>query len=262
MMPEQVFASAVEPYARYRTGYPAHLVDRLAALVGLERDGTAVDVGCGSGQLAIPLAAHAGRVIAIDPLAGMLEIGRAKAEAAGLRNITWLLGDSSRLDQLVPRGAHLATFAASFHWTDRAQVVRGLDRLLDAGAHIVTINNDLADADDPDWVRAVNALRVDYLGEHHTDATDRYTSAPISHHDVLAGSPFSDVERLTWAWERQLTVEDAVGLQFTYSFSTPAVFGDRAARFAADARAAILALHPTGIVTEPFRMEVLVASRP
>jgi hypothetical protein len=53
-----------------------------------------------------------------------------------------------------------------------------------------------------------------------------------------------------------------VGLQFTCSFSSPAVVGDGAGRFAADARAAILALHPAGVVTEPFRVEVLVATRP
>ena len=262
MRPEHVFASAVEPYARYRAGYPAHLVSRLSAVVGLDRTRTAVDIGCGSGQLAIPLAEHAGTVIAIDPLPGMLAIGRAKAEAAGRRNISWLLGDSSRLDMLVTPGAHLATFAASFHWTDRAQVVRVLDRLLDRGAHIVTINDDLDPADEPDWVRAVDALRVACLGEHHTAATDPYTKAPVSHLEILTGSSFAAVERLTWEWERQLTVEEAVGLQFTYSFSTPAMFGDRAERFAADARAAILELHPDGHLREPFRVEVLVAARP
>ena len=252
----------VAGYARYRTAYPAAEVGRLAALVGIDQTRTAVDIGCGSGQLAIPLAGHAGTVVAIDPLPGMLEVGRANAAAAGRRNITWLLGDSSSLDMLVPPAAHLATFAASFHWMDRAQVVRALDRVLDPAAHVVTINDDLDEADEPDWVRAVNALRVDYLGEHHTDATDPYTHAPISHREILTGSPFASVERLTWEWERQLTVDEAVGLQFTYSFSTPAEFGDRAQRFATDARAAILDLHPTGYVTEPFRMEVLVASRP
>ncbi len=262
MRPHQRFASVVAGYARYRTGYPTVEVRRLAALVGIDQTRTAVDIGCGSGQLAIPLAEHAGTVIAIDPLPGMLAIGQANAEEAGRRNITWLLGDSSKLDALVPFGVHLATFAASFHWTDRAQVVRVLDRLLDPAAHIVTINDDLDEADEPDWVHAVNTLRVDYLGADHTDATDPYTHAPISHREILTGSPFAAVEGLTWEWERQLTVDEAVGLQFTYSFSTPAMFGDRAQRFAADARATILDLHPTGYVTEPFRVEVLVASRP
>lgn len=262
MRPEGLFESAVEGYARYRSGYPEHEVAELAALVGLDRARTAVDIGCGSGQLTVPLAAHAGRVVAIDPLPGMLALGRARAEAAGRRNIDWLVGDSRGLAGLFPPGAQLATFAASFHWTDRPTVLLDLGRLLAPGASVVTINNDLDDADVPEWVHALDALRVDALGEHHTDATDPFIHAPLGHREILEASPFGAVRRLTWAWDRELTVDEAVGLQLTYSFSTPAVFGDRLGRFVDGARAAILALHPAGTVTEPFRVEVLVATRP
>jgi SAM-dependent methyltransferase len=260
--PERLFDSAVDHYARYRTSYPTREVDRLADLLGLEHSNTAIDIGCGTGQLAIPLARHAKEVIAIDPIPDMLAVGRRNAVAAGLTNITWLLGDSSKLDTLVGPGAHVATFAASFHWTDRAEVARVLDTLLDDKGSIVTINDDLDDDEQPPWVHAVTDLRDRYLGKEHTAATAPYTNAPVSHREILASSPFAAVETLTWMWERRLTIEQAVGLQFTYSFSTPAVFGDRAHEFAADARAAILTLHQDGYVTEPFRMEVLVATRP
>jgi FkbM family methyltransferase len=260
--PERLFASAVDQYARYRSGYPSREVDRLADLVGLEHSNTVIDVGCGTGQLAIPLARHAGEVIAIDPIPDMLAVGRQNAVAAGLTNITWLLGDSTELANLVGPGAHVATFAASFHWTDRSEVARVLDTLLDANGSIVVINDDLDDDEQPPWVHAVTYLRARYLGNQHTAATAPYTNPSVSHREILASSPFATVEALTWTWERRLTIEEAVGLQFTYSFSTPAVFGDRAHEFAVDARDAILALHPDGYVTEPFRVEVLVATRP
>jgi trans-aconitate methyltransferase len=260
--PERLFESAVDQYARYRTGYPSREVDHLADLVGLEHSGTVIDIGCGTGQLTLPLARHAAEVIAIDSIPDMLAVGRQNADAAGLTNITWLLGDSSKLETLVAPGAHVATFAASFHWTDRAEVALVLDALLDATGSIVTINDDLSDEEQPTWVHAVTDLRARYLGNEHTAATAPYTNPPVSHREILASSPFAAVEALTWTWERRLTIEEAVGLQFTYSVSTPARFGDRAREFAADARAAILTLHPDGYVTEPFRVEVLVATRP
>ena len=259
--PEGLFASAVTQYARYRSGYPAREVDRLADLVGVDRSSTVIDIGCGTGQLTVPLAERAGTVIAVDPVAEMLDAGRARALAQGLTNITWLQGDSRTIEPLVPRGADLATFAASFHWTDRAEVLRGLDRTLGPGAHVVTINDDLDAAADPDWVLAVTRLREEFLGDHKT-GTDPWRNAAVSHRQIIEESPFNEVQSLRWEWERQLTVDEAVGLQFTYSYSTPAVFGSRVAEFAAKARAAILALHPAGIVTEPFRVEVLVARRP
>ena len=44
-----------------------------------------------------------------------------------------------------------------------------------------------------------------------------------------------------------------VGLQFSYSLSTPALLGGDAAAFAADVQDAVLALHPDGTVVEPLR---------
>ncbi|MGI8701053.1 MAG: class I SAM-dependent methyltransferase [Nocardioidaceae bacterium] len=261
-IPQRLFSSAVTQYARYRTGYPPHEVAALADLLGLDHTQTVIDVGCGTGQLALPLAQHVGSVIAVDPVPEMLALGRQTAQEANTSNITWLLGDASNLETLVAPGAHVVTFAASFHWTDRPEVVRALDRLLEAEGSIVTINDDLSDAEDPDWVRAITDLRRSYLGDNHTEPTDPYRHSPDSHRTVFSTSAFSSIQSLTWQWSRELTVDEAVGLQFTYSFSTPALFGDRAAAFAADARAAVLAMYPEGRVTERFRMEVLIASRP
>jgi FkbM family methyltransferase len=262
LIPQHVFSSAVAQYARYRTGYPLHEVAALADLLGLDHTQTVIDVGCGTGQLALPLAQHAGSVLAVDPVPEMLARGRQTAQAANASNITWLLGDASSLETLIAPGAHAVTFAASFHWTNRAEVVRALDRLLNPEGSIVTINDVLSDAEDPDWVRAITDLRKRYLGDNHTEPTDPYRNAPESHRTVFSNSAFSNLRSLTWQWSRELTVDEAVGLQFTYSFSTPALFGDRAAAFARDARAAVLAMYPGGRVTEPFRMEVLIASRP
>lgn len=79
---------------------------------------------------------------------------------------------------------------------------------------------------------------------------------------MTASSAFCTVDMLIWSWSRQLTVEEVTGLQLSYSFSSPALLGDRAPAFCSDVRAAVLELHPAGLVIEPFRVEVLIAARP
>lgn len=259
IVPQRLFRSAVEQYARYRTGYPAAEVAALADRLGLDGSGTVVDVGCGTGQLALPLARYAASVIAIDPVAEMLAAGERAAATAGIDNVTWRRGEAAELERLVAPGSRAATFAASFHWTERPAVIRALDRLLVPAGSIAVIHSTLDDDEDPDWAKAVNEVRRGYL---EADLTGTYRNAPQSHRVVLGNSPFSDIHSVIWEWTRELTIDEAVGLQFTYSFSTPALFGDRAAAFADEARAAILALHPDGRVTEPFRAEVLIARRP
>lgn len=84
-IPQHMLSSAVAQYARYRTGYPPHEVAALADLLGLDHTQTVIDVGCGTGQLALPLAPYAGSVIAVDPVPEMLALGRQTAQAANTR---------------------------------------------------------------------------------------------------------------------------------------------------------------------------------
>ena len=194
----------------------------------------------------------------VDALAASAGLdGTQAAQAAGAGNITWLEGDASQIAALAGPGADLAVFAASFHWTDRPAVLGALDEVLAPGGAVVIVNDVLGDSEQPDWVHAITRIRARYLGDRHRAGT-----AIFSHRDGLADSAFCAVDTLTWSWSRQLTVEEVTGLQLSYSFSTPALLGDNAGVFSRDIRAAILDLHPAGVVTEPFRVEVLVATRP
>lgn len=255
-----VFDSAV-PFYRYRAGYPEELFDLVIDRVGLTDRDRVLDIGCGPGPASIPLARRVGEVIAIDPVAGMLDAGRAAAELAGVGNIVWRQGDSAGLAGLDVAGARLAVFAASFHWTDRPAVLLSLDRLLETDGVVVVIHDDLGDEEQPDWVGVIAEIRARYLGPERRTAVGGYSPDSRTHRGVLGGSPFSDVTTVAVAWQRTLTVEALVGLQFSYSFCTPAMFGDRAGAFAADVRAAVLDLHPSGTLTEPLRVDVLIARR-
>lgn len=82
-VPRQLFGSAVAYYARYRPGYPQDLVDAVAARAGLDGTQRVLDIGCGTGQITIPLARHARAILAIDPVADMLARGCEAAQAAG-----------------------------------------------------------------------------------------------------------------------------------------------------------------------------------
>ena len=229
LVPQEVFASAVPYYAGYRTGYPQDRVDQLARRVGLAGGDRVVDIGCGCGQMAAPLARHAASVIAIDPLEAMLDRGRARAEALGIRNITWLHGDSRQLLDLVAPGPLVAVFAASFHWTDRPRVADTLGQLLATNGSIVVVSEAVEDADQPDWVDAITEVQGRYLGAPGVES-EAYLNPSLSHQEVLEDSPFSVVHTQSWDWRRELTVDQVVGLQFSYSVSTPARFGDNAAR--------------------------------
>jgi ubiquinone/menaquinone biosynthesis C-methylase UbiE len=89
-----LFEGTAWHYARYRPGYPQPFFDDLVERFGLDGTGRLLDLGCGTGQLAIPLAAHVAEAVGMDPEPEMLVEAARCAQAAGVTNATWAQGGS------------------------------------------------------------------------------------------------------------------------------------------------------------------------
>jgi len=89
------------------------------ASLDINRDSRVLDIGAGPGTLAIPLAALAKEVTAVEPGAGMAEILRKHVEDRGIRNITcvqkrWEDIDLS-LDVKLPYAVVIASLSLTMH---------------------------------------------------------------------------------------------------------------------------------------------------
>ena len=108
---------------RARPPYPAAVFETLLGEVaGRER---ALDLGCGPGNIAIPLADHFRQVVALDPSEPMLSVAR-EADARRRPNIAWTLGRAETYDDA--RGFDVVTAGASIHWPDHARLFPKLAR--------------------------------------------------------------------------------------------------------------------------------------
>lgn len=128
------FSTIATRYAAYRPRYPRALVD---ALVTRSSPGTAWDVGCGNGQLAVALAEQGGdrlaHVIATDPSQAQLdaapphprvEYRRVPAESSGL-------ADAS---------IDLVVAAQAAHWFDWPRFVGETERVAKPGALVALVS--------------------------------------------------------------------------------------------------------------------------
>ncbi|MGZ8738702.1 MAG: class I SAM-dependent methyltransferase [Nocardioides sp.] len=113
--------------------------DDLTAYLGLVaelRADRVLDVGCGTGTLALLLAGRGRTVTGVDPAEASLAVARAKP---GAEAVTWLQGDATTLpamqaDLAVMTGNVAQVFVADHDW---AATLRGLHAAVRPGGHLV-----------------------------------------------------------------------------------------------------------------------------
>lgn len=153
---KDLFAHQAQGYARFRPTYPAALFDWLAGIAP-GRD-LAVDVGTGSGQVAVELGERFARVVALDPSEPQLANARphprvtygcAPAEATGLDAHT----------------ADLLTAGQAFHWFDQPAFFQEARRVLRPGGVVAVWCYGLA-AISPEIDAVIMELYEGYLGTY------------------------------------------------------------------------------------------------
>lgn len=259
-----LFASTAPFYARYRPGPPRELIDFLVATVGLDQSSRVLDLGCGTGQVALMLAPLVGEVIAMDPDEGLLaECSRLAAEQ-GASNLTTVQGSSWDV------GAHLGTFklvtmAQSFHWMDRPATLAALDPLIEPHGAVALIDSLHPSASEgPTYFEPTNitaAVAREFLGETRRAGAGAYHHPPERHQTILARSAFSDVRVSGFPVHRTWDVESLVGLAYTYSWASRAQLGDNVPEFEHRLRERLLALDPKGTFVQDGPAELILAFR-
>lgn len=206
-----VFGGTAAYYARYRPQYPAELLERLAAAAGLDGTGRLLDLGCGPGHLAVPLARHVEEVVAVDPEAEML----AQLPAG----ITAVHGRAEDVDESWG-SFRLVTIGRAFHWMDGPLVMERLATV----THQVALVGDSHEHSEAQTT--VLEVARELFGERPASKqpTVRYAEA-------LAASPFHDVVEISVEAERTWSVDELIGFAYSTSFASLARVGDRREEF-------------------------------
>ncbi|MFE3187534.1 class I SAM-dependent methyltransferase [Nocardia sp. NPDC059240] len=259
-----LFEGAAWHYARYRPDYPQVFIDDLVARYQLDGTGRLLDLGCGTGQLAIPLAAHVAEVIGLDPEPGMLTEAARCAEEAGVTNTVWHQAGSTDLPGEFGR-FRMVTMGRSFHWMDREQVLLSLDAMVDRHGVIVLANDSCLIRPTTPWQQSVEAIQYRYLPPQQlpADTLPGRLDTPADHQphdDFLANSPFPQVNRSIYEFIRQWTTHQVIGYLYSTSLPLRRLLGNRRADFEQEVADTLRPLEPHGLL-EPVRLEVFTATR-
>ena len=80
---EDYFRSSAGYYTDYRKPYSVELFDLMHDSFQQGGDSALLDVGCGTGQIALPLSSGFDRVVGVDLSAEMIDFARSRASELG-----------------------------------------------------------------------------------------------------------------------------------------------------------------------------------
>ena len=211
---EVAFGQTAEDYARYRAGFPDSFFDRLTALGFAAGDQAVLDLGTGTGALALAIAERGNRVVGLDPSPEMLEQAKHRAEARGLALEFQQRGAEATG---MPDAAFDAVSAATcWHWFDRPRAAEECARVLKPGGLLLIAAMD--------WhTKPGNLLEasIRLIAEHNpawasggSRGFDPTWGWELLHHGFAVENAFAYVEAIPYsheAWRGRVRASAGVG---------------------------------------------------
>ncbi|MFS7193905.1 class I SAM-dependent methyltransferase [Serratia proteamaculans] len=157
------YQANADRYVKGRPDYPPEITTWLRDTIGLHAGMTVIDLGAGTGKFTPRLLETGAQVIAVEPVAQMLE----KLSAA-LPQVKTLAGTAESIP-LPDESVDAVVCAQSFHWFATPKALAEIQRILKPGGKLGLVWN-MRDAR-VSWVRKLNQI----VDRHEGDAPRFYT---------------------------------------------------------------------------------------
>jgi ubiquinone/menaquinone biosynthesis C-methylase UbiE len=217
----------------------------------------AVDLACGTGQVAFALAPHFQCVHAIDQEPEMIEVGRRVAQMHGIENVTWDVLSAENV-RLSPRSVDMVAIGNAFHRVHRPRVAGEAYGWLRGGGAFAEIGCTTIFSGPESWKRILSeTLRrcTSPQAQQETYEEGRTSS------EVLSEAGFEIVRHHEIGLNRTWTLDEIIGFAYSTSVASKKAIGDAAGAFEADLRAALLEYDASGSYAATMTYYFLLARK-
>jgi len=205
-----------EYYAKFRRGYPPEMLDALQEAFALDAEDLVLDLGCGTGQLGVPIADRVRAVVGMDPEPDMLLLARRTAAERGVPNTQWMIGSDTDVPALGallgPASLAMTVIGNALHWMDHDELFRVLRPLSRPGGGVAVLANGTPLwLQDSEWSRALRSALEAHFGWELKATCGTDDEARRRYADSLRAAGFEEVREIAIEYRDDLDLDQVIG---------------------------------------------------
>jgi SAM-dependent methyltransferase len=170
------FSNRVANYVKFRPGYPTAMMNLFTERLGLTRDSSVADIGCGPGNSSVPFVEFGCRVFGVEPNEPM----RRAASKAFSGDSNFVAVDGSAQDTgLEEDSIDIVVAGQAFHWFNESAAVDEIRRIVKPGGYVALIWNERK-LDATPFLKAYEELLIEFGTDYQVVRHDNLTRGGLS----------------------------------------------------------------------------------
>jgi len=258
----ELYGGTHEYYAKYRPTIPEEVINVIVEHFDIKPSDRVLDIGCGTGQVALAMEGKCGEMVCLDPDPEMLKWAK-KATKDYKMKLTWLNYGSEDLGKIKERLGtfKFATICRAFNWMNQEQTLKDLDHLIDEDGGVALFGDKSFWTGDEEWQQAVKKVVQQFLGEERRAGKGKFKIPDELWDEIMARSAFRFIAIHDVPIVRSWDVESIIGYLFSTSFAAPHFFGDQLDNFKEEVKNTLLSINPKGVFQENAVWAITLGSK-
>ena len=244
---EDYFRSSAGYYTDYRKPYPAALFEPMRGSFQTGSENALLDVGCGTGQIALPLRDDFGRVVGVDLSQEMIDYVNQRSEELGATNTEFIQLAGEEIGSLTGP-FDLITYGSALHWMDIRRSLAACGDLLSEGGGVAILAMSSIWGGKADWEQAVVRVVQKWMGDDRRAGSSTFNSSTngVSFEDALVNAGFDIFNSGVVEASYSVDIPFIIGHLYTTSYCNRDLLGENVEAFERDLSQTLLELNSVG----------------
>ena len=249
-------------YVKYRPGIPKEVIDVIVEYFKIKPTDRILDIGCGTGQVALAMEGRCEEMVCMDSDPEMLKWAKKMTKNCKTKLI-WVNCRAEDLREIKKKLGtfKIATICRAFHRMSQDQVLKELDGLIEENGGVAVFSDWVLWKGDHEWQQSLKKVILKYLEKSVEKEKPKAKESEERWETILARSVFRFIKTHEVPITRSWNIESIIGYVFSTSFAAPHLFGGRLNSFKEEVKRTLLSLNPKGKFQEDAVWSIVLGSK-